>query len=163
MIGPDGQEYGPASVDTLKQWVSENRLGPQSQLRSFSTGQLVLASSVPGLFAATTPPPVAAPVQPAPVPGDWSQPASYASAATRPVTIGDDGKGEVWGAIIRSVIALVLFFVFHGLGLIVGAYAVFYGYQALQSGHKYGIVAMVISCVAMAVIVIGWLLRLQGA
>lgn len=33
MIGADGQEYGPATLEELKSWIREGRVAPQSQLR----------------------------------------------------------------------------------------------------------------------------------
>jgi len=54
VIAPDGQQYGPASIDTLKQWVAENRITQTTMLRHGPTGQTGPAGSVPGLFAAPT-------------------------------------------------------------------------------------------------------------
>lgn len=50
VIGPDGSKYGPADAATLKQWVAENRLFPDTMLEDFGSGQRMPASSVPGLF-----------------------------------------------------------------------------------------------------------------
>jgi len=61
VIAPDGQQYGPASMDMLRQWVAENRITQATMLRHGPTGQTGNAGSVPGLF--TSPAPVmAAPV-----------------------------------------------------------------------------------------------------
>src|SRR5690349_7259860 len=121
VTGSDGKEYGPASVDTLREWVASNRVSPESQLRNFQTGEVVAARSVPGLFG-----PIAAPQPVSPPQGNWSQPPVPGYA--KPVSY-DSGSGELWGAIIRSGLAIVFFFVFHGIGLIFAAYALYYAIQ----------------------------------
>ncbi|MEA2552580.1 MAG: hypothetical protein QOJ65_756 [Fimbriimonadaceae bacterium] len=157
VVGPDGKEYGPATADTLKQWVAENRLSPQSQLRDFNTGQMLAASSVPGLF-----PPVAG-VPPAAA--DWSQPpapaAAYPGPAMKPMAT-DDGKGELWGALFRAGLALLFFFVFHGLGVIFAIYALVYAFQANAKGNRFGIVAIVVCGIVLLLLAVGWFLRFSG-
>jgi hypothetical protein len=64
VIGPDGNRYGPADVPTLKLWVSENRLTPQTMLEDVSTAQRMPASAVDGLF-----PPLQFQQQMGPAPG----------------------------------------------------------------------------------------------
>ena len=170
VVGPDGKEYGPASVDTLKQWVAENRLLPTTQLRDFNTGQIVLASAVQGLFASQTPPAAVAtataPPGPAAAPGQWSQPpqqgAYYPRTGMVSNSMSDSGMGDVWGAIIRSVLAIVFFFVLHGIGIIFAGYGLYYAIQAQSKGHRLGWVAIVIASVTLVAIGIGWLLRFNG-
>jgi hypothetical protein len=64
--------------------------------------------------------------------------------------------------LIWSGLAIVFFFALRGIGLIVGASAIFYGYRAMTSGHKLGMLAFVISIVAVAIIAVGWFIRLKG-
>jgi hypothetical protein len=159
VVGPDGKEYGPASVDTLKQWAGENRLMPNTQLRDFNTGQIVLASSLTEVF-----PPIVD-VTTAPAVAQWPQappPANYAHPGSTQFVDADTGMGDIWGAIIRSVLAIVFFFVFHGIGIIFAGYGLYYAFQAQGKGHRYGWVAIVISSVTLVAIGIGWLLRLNG-
>src|SRR4051812_20967043 len=78
VIGPDGKEYGPATVDTLKEWVAQNRLGPQSMLKDFSSGVQLPASEVADLFpkaVATAVDPGYAPAYAAPAPSPMPAPA----------------------------------------------------------------------------------------
>ncbi len=160
VLAADGKEYGPASIDTLKQWIVEERLAPNSQLRDFTTGQLVLASSVADLFppqpaSSATPPPMT----------QWSQApstANYVRPALPGSTHGDTGMGDVWGAIIRSGLAIVFFFFLHGIGIIFAGYGLYYAIQAQAKGHRLGWVAVVISSVTIVAIGIGWLLRFNG-
>jgi hypothetical protein len=150
VIGADGKEYGPTTVDQIRTWTQEGRVTPQTMLKSFATGQTIPASSVNGLFPTTAPP--AAPVF-APPPGQRPQ-ASYAA--------NDDSPGVLVGVIIRSALGIVLFFFLHGIGLFVTGYGLYYAIQAQASGNKYGKIALVIAGLAFAAVGIGWILRMQG-
>jgi hypothetical protein len=50
VIGPSGQEFGPADVTLLRQWVAEGRILPGTTIRDSTTGQTMLASTLPSLF-----------------------------------------------------------------------------------------------------------------
>lgn len=63
VILPDGQQFGPATVDQLTQWASENRINRDTILRDASTGAQLRASDVPGIIW-TTPTVQAAPPPP---------------------------------------------------------------------------------------------------
>src|SRR5262249_7238780 len=91
VIGPDGKEYGPATVETLLDWVKQDRIRPTTLLKESGTNLRVEAAKVPGLFS-TVPvsaPPVlvgqsglsesSVPPQPVqPMQPDWSQsPSNY--------------------------------------------------------------------------------------
>ena len=73
VIGADGKEYGPISLDQLKQWVAEKRVAPQSQVQDAATGQWKPAGQVPELAGLFPPPapvvqPLSAATPAAPVP-----------------------------------------------------------------------------------------------
>jgi hypothetical protein len=154
VTGPDGKEYGPASIDTLKEWVQDNRLRPESMLRDFHSGQVLPASQVPGLFAMA--PPVAG------NPYAYQQPPQTYTPPTYATTASSDGNGEFWGSIIRSVLAVAVFFALHGLGLIFAAYALYYAIQAKAHGNKYGTIAIIVASIALATVGIGWFLRISS-
>jgi len=44
--GPDGKEYGPASLDNLSQWVRQGRVVPSTRIRK-GTGPAVVAANLP--------------------------------------------------------------------------------------------------------------------
>ena len=168
VVAPDGKEYGPADIDTLKQWASQNRLQPMSKLRDFNTGQIIFASSLKDVFPQQQPQPPTGP--PPSESGAWSQPPSAASYP-RTAPIGeykqqafygqDTGMGDVWGSLIRSGLALLFFFVLGGIGIIFAAYGLYYGIQAKLKGHKLGWVALIISSLTFLAVLIGWLFRLH--
>ncbi len=93
VVGPDGQEYGPASVDTLKQWAQENRLTPDTMLKNFQSGQTVAAKSVPGIFQ-VNPPPVGQPSAAGFGQQYATPPTGYPRAAPMP-TAYDSGASDV--------------------------------------------------------------------
>ncbi|HRF59028.1 MAG TPA: hypothetical protein PLH94_03830 [Fimbriimonadaceae bacterium] len=69
VIANDGNEYGPADIPTLNEWATQNRLTPTTQLKNEATGEIVMASAVPGIvFPGAAPtgftPGPAEPVQP---------------------------------------------------------------------------------------------------
>lgn len=155
VIGPDGQEYGPADIPTLQTWAQDNRLRPDSQLRDFNSGMVTTAGQVPGIFPAPNAPPPSNPYA-------YATPPS-ANAYGRPTTVRNaDDMSMVWGSVLRSVAAVAFFFLLHGIGLVFAIYAVVYGVQAKSSGNKYGTIALIISIVALAAVLGGWAMRLNG-
>ena len=153
VIAPDGNEYGPADLVTLKQWVSENRLYPTTQLKDEQTGQIIAAGTIPNLFSSQVqaPAPVVAPPY-------ASSPASNYQMPQMQV----DDSGMFWNSVIRSGLALLFFFVLRGIGIIFAGYAVYYAVQCFQLRGKKGPYALAISIVVLVIIGIGWLLRGMG-
>ena len=52
IIGADGKEYGPVSVDQLKQWITEGRLNMQSKVLPDGTTEWKTVAEVPELATA---------------------------------------------------------------------------------------------------------------
>lgn len=80
VIGPDGRKYGPADLAKLQQWASEGRIGPNTMLEDFLSGQFIRASALPGLVlgpAQTANPWAQAPGSPYP-----RQPSGYYAPST---------------------------------------------------------------------------------
>ena len=165
VLAADGNQYGPADVPTLEQWATQSRISAATMLKDATNGQSVPASSVLSTFKGNTL--VAAPVPPAtqyaqppyaaPTNG-YATPPSYASQPESRPRRG--GNGALWGVIIGSVLALVSFFVLHGVGLIIGGYTLFDAIKAQSNGHRHGPLMIGIAGVAMAAVGIGWFLRL---
>lgn len=168
VIANDGNQYGPAPVDTLEQWAAEGRIAPGTMLRDATNGQTVAASSILRSFAAVgAAAPVSAPPAYAAAPlynaprQDYSQPPSqYTSSAYQRPTYSD--SGVFWGVAIRCVLALVFFFFLHGIGLIFGGYALFYAIRAHGNGHRHGAIMIGIAGATFAILVVGWATRLGG-
>lgn len=49
VIGQDGQKYGPANMDTLRQWVREGRVNGGTRLEPVTGGPAIMASQLPDL------------------------------------------------------------------------------------------------------------------
>jgi competence protein ComGC len=69
IIGSDGKEYGPVSLDQLKQWAQEGRINGQTRIQEPEGGEWKAASMVPelqSLFAAAAAAPqfVPSPISP---------------------------------------------------------------------------------------------------
>jgi len=67
IIGADGTEYGPATVETLRQWLAEGRVNAQTKVAAEGSGDWKFFASVPEL-AALLPPPPTPPPPPPPIP-----------------------------------------------------------------------------------------------
>ncbi|MES1227973.1 MAG: hypothetical protein ABUL72_04830 [Armatimonadota bacterium] len=95
VIGPDGTEYGPASLEQLKQWQAGGRVASDANLRVVSTGELVAASTL--LPAVTFTPPIERPTVdyvPAPPSAPYEPPKQKSSAG--------------WGWIVAIVAFLLI-------------------------------------------------------
>src|ERR1043166_8725247 len=51
----DGREYGPANIDTLREWKAEGRVLPANEVRRADAERWTLAAEIPGLFDLETP------------------------------------------------------------------------------------------------------------
>ncbi len=51
IIGADGKEYGPVSLDQLKQWISQGRVNPQSRIQIAGATEWKAATEYPELNA----------------------------------------------------------------------------------------------------------------
>lgn len=151
VLAQDGKEYGPASFDTLKQWASDGRLQPQTQLRDSLSGQIVPASTVNGIFTTPTAP---SPYANAP---DFSQVKSYQANYLQKESVG-----PLMNVIVRCVLAIVFFFFLHGIGLVFAGYAMYYAVRLNSNGSKYGVPAMVVAGITLLALGVGWFLRMNG-
>jgi hypothetical protein len=57
----DGREYGPANIETLREWKAEGRVLPANEARRADTELWSLAAEIPGLFNLEALPTVSAP------------------------------------------------------------------------------------------------------
>jgi hypothetical protein len=54
IVRVDGREYGPANIDTLREWKAEGRVLPANEARRADAELWTLAAEIPGLFDAKT-------------------------------------------------------------------------------------------------------------
>jgi len=50
-----GKEYGPADIETLREWKAEGRLLPGNEARRADVDLWITAAEIPGLFDVATP------------------------------------------------------------------------------------------------------------
>jgi len=75
IIGGDGKEYGPVSIDQLRQWLREGRIQGQTQVRAEGETGWKMLDSLPGFHQ---PPPLS---PPPPSPFTSAGPKVYPSVA----------------------------------------------------------------------------------
>jgi hypothetical protein len=61
IVRVDGKEYGPANIETLREWKAEGRVLPANEARRADTELWSLAAEIPGLFNVEALPTVSAP------------------------------------------------------------------------------------------------------
>jgi hypothetical protein len=49
IVGADGKEYGPVSLEQMRQWIAQGRVGPQTRVQETSAGQWKTAAEFPEL------------------------------------------------------------------------------------------------------------------
>jgi len=54
IVRVQGKEYGPANIDTLREWKREGRLLPENEARNMEADLWSIAAAIPGLFDAVT-------------------------------------------------------------------------------------------------------------
>jgi hypothetical protein len=79
-----------------------------------------------------------------------------------PTRASSSTDGMFWGAIIRSVLALVMFFIFNGLGFIFGGYALYYAIRCHKSGNEKGMIAIVVASLSLGAVLLGWMFKLNA-
>ena len=50
IVRVQGKEYGPADIDTLREWMREGRLLPENEARNAAADLWGTAAAIPGLF-----------------------------------------------------------------------------------------------------------------
>ena len=142
VLAENGQEYGPAGMDTLRRWVSDGRIRSSTQLRELSSGRIISATTIPGLIVDRSDFNIGAP------------------------SVAYSEKGDS-GALIKisiySGLAVLVFFLLRGIGVIFAGFALYDAIRVKISGDKYGNIAVVIASTALLLVGIGWLMRMSGS
>jgi hypothetical protein len=86
----DGREYGPANIETLREWKAEGRVLPANEARRADTELWNLAAEIPGLFNAEVLPAVSA-----------SQLTHASSSGQAPPTLLSRGFGQILAETFR--------------------------------------------------------------
>lgn len=174
MVGEGGAKYGPADVDTLKQWATENRLTATMMLEDAATGALIPASQVPGLFPPApmqtiqqpmnpgmgqTPSQPSSPYQSPSAPGSPYQSPSqqnpYSTPGANPYSQNpyqapanySRGTGAPSGNSNTIVTAWIMFALGVACCFLFSPAAIFFGKKAKDEGHPQGNLVMILGIV----------------
>lgn len=146
--GGDGRKYGPADEATLRVWMGEGRVLPDTWLEEEGSGRRVLAKDLLGQAQSQPQSPYASP-------GAFSQPPGPASPYPRQSYATSNGQTEV---VIGWVCAVI------SLGCCppgFGAAAIILGFNAKKKGHPGGQTLIIAAVIMMVVgIVVGVMLGL---
>ena len=156
VVGEDGQKYGPADVNTLNLWIKEGRILGQTVLEDQSTGFQSPASAVPGLQFPVAAPPPAGP--PPPSAGPYQNPPIYQAPNnqySRPYSqptysTSSQSNSTIMLAFGAAVLSPILSFFLPIGGLISAMFAIRTAVRAKDEGHPLGVVAIVVSALAIA-------------
>ncbi len=129
VIAADGQKYGPADIPTLNQWAQEGRVLTTSMLEDASTGERVMATSVPGIMFPMNPPA-----------GQNFQQPNF-QHATGP-QFGDDGSSDITKVWIFSALSVFCCFGF-------GIAAIVFATNAQKKGHPQAQTALIVAIVSL--------------
>ncbi|MBI1333821.1 MAG: hypothetical protein JST12_12860 [Armatimonadetes bacterium] len=146
VLGTDGNKYGPVDLPTLKQWVSEGRVYPTTQVTNHASNMTLTASQMPelGLAAANAYGAVAPPAA-------FSQYPRGATMGGMPVQT----RNYLGIIIIRVLLGVGLSLISSFGGLIFTGYALYYGIRAYSSGRdSNGLACLLISALGFTFVVL---------
>lgn len=135
VIADDGTKYGPADEPTLRQWISEGRLTPETWLEEEGSGQRMKARFVVPPAQSTAPPSGPAPA--APVQSPYPRPEAF-----------DNGQKQITAGWVCAVLSLLCCPIGFGIAAIILAN------QARQKGHP-GAQTLLIASIILLVVGIG--------
>ncbi|MGV3618610.1 MAG: hypothetical protein ACO1SV_25080 [Fimbriimonas sp.] len=155
VLSDDGQKFGPADVQTLNQWIAENRLLPTQMLEEEASGARFAARSVPGLNfpppADATPP--GGPYGAAPGAGPGQPQAGYyrPPGGTTYSAPGDDGSRDITPAWILFGVGIFSCCCIPWVGFLVPAAGVYFANRARQKGHPQGTTVFILNLIILVI------------
>jgi hypothetical protein len=97
IIGADGKEYGPITIEQMRQWIAEGRLNALSKVRLEGSTEWKTLSDFPELAAAPSTPPIGSTPPPTFAPG---------APGTSPLAL-EQVNGPAIGLIVTGALTLV--------------------------------------------------------
>jgi hypothetical protein len=141
VIAPNGQRFGPATIQILNHWIQEGRIAPHTLLQDASSGAQIVARALPALSFT----PVPSPADPSANPYDTPSPAQHLanypqnSSWYRPPGVSTGNIAAAW---ICTVLA-PLFIWFCYLGLAGALFGCLIGGQLFKQGNRVAGVALI--------------------
>lgn len=148
IIGNDGRQYGPVTIEQLKQWFTEGRVNAQTLALAEGATEWKPLGALPEFanFFAPAHPPLIAPTKPGSGPvGQWPKTNSYATASL------------VFGILSLTFICCCGGFPFNVLGLVFSLVALgqISDQPAIYTGRSLAIAGLVLSIVSFLFLLFG--------
>ena len=147
--GTDGNQYGPVDLQTLKKWVTEGRVLPNTQITDSLANRSMIASQMPEL-SLQSPGVQGGYAGQVPAPPTYQQyprtDAQYQQPQQHPYAI----RGSVIGSIIFRLILAIGISTFTQMGgLLFSTFNVYYAVRALLNKDPKGNLCVVISVLGL--------------
>jgi hypothetical protein len=161
VVAPDGTSYGPADMPTLQQWAAEGRILPDSMIRDGTTGQTLLASTIPGLIPGQGYARQGHPQQPVPNYMQGGQP--YANYPSPYGMNRGANPGDVQAAWILGGIGLVMIFCCGLISIVCAIVGLVLAKRAATNGNQNAggpqVLCWIVIALSIASMIFGVLLR----
>lgn len=134
VVGDSGKKFGPADLNTLRGWVKENRILPNTMIES-SDGSVIEARYIMGLFDAEGEAVEAEPEVIAPTPAAEDAPSNYPRTEVR----DESNDAQIYGAwawILSTLVIIPL--CFPCSTVLLGPVAIFAAMKAKNGGYPLG-------------------------
>lgn len=141
--GSDGNDYGPVDLQTLKSWVADSRIFPDTLITDNLANRQFAAKELPELGLAQ---PAANPYATGPVP---PQGQSYPRQVYR-----EEGT-KLWAILFWLTIAFIFGSFTRTGGIFISVFGLYDGFRAKSNDDKYGNLCLGIS-IAGFLIILGW-------
>jgi hypothetical protein len=150
VTGSDGQEYGPVDLDTLKTWVADNRVQPNSKVRNSMNGMVLAASTMPEVSNLFPEAPVPGISTVAPMAGYQGVPSYNQAPDFKAMQRMDQPPyQEFWILMGLSVLEVIIGATVGFFSIVLGIYVVKRAWEAHENGEKGAILALIIAIVCV--------------
>lgn len=132
---PDGQQYGPADIPTINQWIAEGRVVPTTLLQPEGSTMRVAASTLDGLT--------------------WAENQTFQAYTPHGVNTGRLELRASWVCLVGSLVLCCLPFGFH---IVAGIAGTLFAVIAYRKGNQIALASLVLNLLLLALVVF----QLQG-
>jgi hypothetical protein len=135
ILAPDGQQYGPADIPTINQWIAEGRIVPTTLLQPETSTMRVAASTIDGLI--------------------WAENQTFKAYTPQAVSTGRLELRASWVCLAGSLILCCMPDGFH---VVAGIAGILFAVIAYRKGNQIALASLVLNLLLLALIVF----KIQG-
>ncbi|MEI7575955.1 MAG: hypothetical protein WCK51_03610 [Armatimonadota bacterium] len=132
---PDGQQYGPADLNVINQWIAEGRIVPTTLLQPESSSMRIAASTIDGLI--------------------WAENQTFQAYTPQSVSTGRLELRASWVCLAGSLVLCCLPMGFH---VVAGIAGVLFAVVAYRKGNQVALASLILNLLLLALVVF----QLQG-